>query len=220
MSAALDISEVSVRFGNYEALRDVNVCVEPGTMLAVTGASGAGKTTLLWTAAGLLSPETGTVSYGYTNISGRDAALEHGGVLIPQGNGLATVLTAHENVVVALLAGGYDAEQAIARADEMLSKLGIAQYSDQLVEELSGGQRQRVAIARGLAKQASVLCADEITSDLDSDNRDIAVDLVRQEADKGAAVVFATHDSKVAAVCDVELQLKDGRAQFVRDNRE
>jgi putative ABC transport system ATP-binding protein len=84
------------------------------------------------------------------------------------------------------------------------------------VEELSGGQQQRTAIARGIALRGSVLLADEVTSELDAQSRQRVIDLLRAEANRGSAVVFATHDPEAAATCDAELQLLDGCGEAVR----
>ncbi|MFD2083497.1 putative ABC transport system ATP-binding protein [Actinopolymorpha cephalotaxi] len=197
-------------------LQDVTVTVEPGRMLAVTGRSGAGKSTLLSTIAGLLRPAEGTISLDGEPLGDRDRAVAQGVVLVPQDNGLATFLTAGENVEVALLANGRGPADARRLTVECLAALGLAGQRDQLVEELSGGQQQRTAIARGLALRGDVLLADEVTSELDAVSRQTVMDLLRKEADRGAAVVFATHDPDAAAVCDAELHLVDGRAEIVR----
>lgn len=219
MSAALELAEITVRYGDQVALRKVDLVARPGRMVAVTGASGAGKTTLLWTAAGLVEAAQGTVTVGGKAVVDHDRATEAGVVLIPQGNGLASVLTARENLMVALLARGLAPQKAAERSLEALAWLGIDGQADQLAEELSGGQRQRVAIVRGLAMRAKVLLADEITSDLDSANRDLALELLRREADRGATVVLATHDAQAAAVCDTEIRLRDGFAEPVRHSK-
>ena len=137
-------------------------------------------------------------------------------MLIPQDNALASVLTAAENVIVPLLAAGVDAEQATLRSDEALESVGLGAAGTQLIEELSGGQQQRVAVARGLAQQGTVVLADEPTSELDAVNRARVVLLLRAEADRGAAVVLATHDPDAAAECDAELHLDAGEATWVR----
>jgi putative ABC transport system ATP-binding protein len=137
-------------------------------------------------------------------------------VLVPQDNGLAPILTAAENVQVALVANGVKPPEARRRTAESLEWLGLAEQSDQLVEELSGGQQQRTAVARGLALRGTVLLADEVTSELDAQNRQRVIDLLRAEADRGAAVVFATHDPEAAAACDGELHLRDGYGEFLR----
>jgi putative ABC transport system ATP-binding protein len=197
-------------------LRDVSVTVAPGQLMAVTGPSGAGKTTLLWTMAGLLRPFEGTVSVAGEPLISRDQAVARRVVLVPQDNGLAAILTAAENVQVALIANGMAPPDARRVTAQWLSKLGLGGHVDQLVDELSGGQQQRTAIARGLALRGEVLLADEVTSELDAANRQLVLELLRAEAERGAVVVFATHDPEAAAACDAELHLVDGRAELVR----
>lgn len=208
---------VTVAYGNdHPVLRDVSISAVPGRVLAITGPSGAGKTTLLWALAGLLKPAAGAVSVDGAVLRDRDHAVSERIVLIPQDNGLAPILTASENVTVALLAGGSTAADARRSTVDSLERLGLAGQADQLVEELSGGQQQRTAIARGLALGGDVLLADEVTSELDAQNRQRVLELLLAEARRGAAVVFATHDPEAAAGCDAELHLTDGYAQVVR----
>lgn len=211
------VDRVTVGYGTGEpVLRGVSVAVEPGRMLAVTGPSGAGKTTLLSTMAGLLSPERGIVTVGGVPVLDRDHAVAQGVVLIPQENGLAAILTASENLQVALIGNGHTPVEARRATAESLGHLGLGAAADQLVEELSGGQQQRTAIARGLALRGEVLLADEVTSELDAGNREKVLELLRQEARRGAAVVLATHDPEAAVVCDAELHLVDGSAELLR----
>jgi putative ABC transport system ATP-binding protein len=213
----LTVHDVTLGYpGDPAVLRGVSVAVEPGQLLAVTGPSGAGKTTLLWAMAGLLRPQRGTVAVGGTPVRDHDQALAARIVLIPQDNGLAAILTAQENVQVALVAQGTGPGEARRATAESLQRLGLAGQADQLVEELSGGQQQRAAVARGLALRGDVLLADEVTSELDAGNRERVLDLLRAEARRGAAVVFATHDPDAAAACDAELHLTDGVAMIVR----
>ena len=185
-------------------------------MVAVTGPSGAGKTTLLWTLAGLVRPAQGKVEIDGAVPQDRDETSAAGVVLIPQDNALASVLTASENVIVPLLAAGVPPAEAAQRAEEALESVGLGTAGSQLIEELSGGQQQRVAVARGLAQRGSAVLADEPTSELDAVNRARVVLLLRAEADRGAAVVLATHDPDAAAECDAELHLDAGEATWVR----
>jgi putative ABC transport system ATP-binding protein len=208
--------DVHVAYDGHEVLAGVDLHAAPGRMVAVTGPSGAGKTTLLWALAGLVRPDRGSVEVDGAVPHDRDETSAAGVVLIPQDNALASVLTASENVVVPLLAAGVDAEEAARRSAEALESLGLGGAGNQLIEELSGGQQQRVAVARGLAQHGTVVLADEPTSELDAVNRARVVLLLRAEAERGAAVVLATHDPDAAAECDAELHLDAGEATWVR----
>jgi putative ABC transport system ATP-binding protein len=217
MTQMLRLDSVTVAYGRGRpVLRDVTLTAVPGQLLAVTGPSGAGKTTLLWALAGLLRPNAGLVTVDGVPIRHRDHAVAAGIVLIPQDNGLAPVLTAEENVQVALIAVGAPPAEARRRTGASLALLGLSGQADQLVEELSGGQQQRAAVARGLAMRGDVVLADEVTSELDATSRERVVELLQQEAWRGAAVVFATHDPDVAAACDVEVRIGDGVVELVR----
>src|SRR5205823_2293995 len=156
----LTVDEVTLGYrGGPAVLRDVSVVVEPGQLLAVTGPSGAGKTTLLWAMAGLVRPQRGTVALGGAPLRDRSQAVAARVVLIPQDNGLAPILTAQENVQVALIAGGAGAQEARRTTADSLDRLGLGGQADQLVEELSGGQQQRTAVARGIAMRGNVVLA-------------------------------------------------------------
>lgn len=219
-AAPLTVEGLTVAYDGPPVLRDVSVVAHPGRMLAVTGPSGAGKTTLLSAMAALVRPAQGVVRHGDTVLRSRDQAVRLGVVIVPQDNGLAPILTASENIQVALVAGGTRSRvapsEARRRTAEALERVGLADQANQLVEELSGGQQQRTALARGLAMRGTVLLADEVTSELDAQNRQRVIDLLRAEAARGAVVVFATHDPEAAAACDAELHLSDGSATLVR----
>jgi len=172
---------------------------EQGRLVAVTGPSGAGQSTLLWVIAGAVRPTAGEVNVGEVRIDHRDRAIGEQVGLIPQGNGLATVLTARENISIPLLASGAGADDARRRTEGALAALGLDESGDHLVEELSGGQQQRVAVAHGVAVRSRVLLADEPTSELDHGNRERVLALLRAQADQGAVVIMATHDPEAAA---------------------
>jgi putative ABC transport system ATP-binding protein len=214
--AELRAHGLSVSYGGLLALRELDLVVRPGQLLAVTGPSGAGKSTLLWSLGGALAPTTGEVHLGSTRLASREQAAALGVAVVPQGNGLASSLTAVENVLVPLLASDIAVAEAHRRTTDALTLVGLEESGNHLIEELSGGQQQRVALARALAARADVLLADEPTSDLDAANRKRAMAALRAEADRGAVVVMATHDPEAAEQTDGELHLDEGAATWRR----
>lgn len=199
----------------YEAGRalvdGVDVVFRPGEVTALVGPSGSGKTTLLSLAGGLLRPTRGSATYLGEPMWQGDGDPRSDVAFVLQVYGLVPVLSALENVAVALQARGYAAAEADERAEAALARFSIADLGARQVEELSGGQLQRVACARALVVDAAVLLADEPTSELDGDNRDAVMAALRAEAERGAVVVVATHDPAVTDLCDRHYALDEGR---------
>jgi putative ABC transport system ATP-binding protein len=191
--------------GGRRIVDEVDVDVVPRRILAVTGPSGSGKSTLLAVLAGLVAADGGTIDPA---DPAERAALS--GVVF-QSYGLLPVLTAAENVELPLQLRGLDRDEVRELAEIALARAGLPDIPDRLAEELSGGQRQRVAVARALAVSPALLVADEPTAELDADTAALVLHALRAEANSGAAVVIATHDPEVAAVCDAQLHLVDGR---------
>jgi ABC-type lipoprotein export system ATPase subunit len=186
-------------------LADVSLEVRPGEVLGITGPSGSGKTSLLALLAQLEAPSRGEVQV--------DPPVQRRGVVL-QSYGLASSLTAAENVEVALqsgVAGRLNRDEIRSRAAAAVALVGLTDVADHLVEELSGGQQQRVAVARALAVEPTVLFADEVSAELDHDAKERVLELVFGLATRGATVVLATHDPEIAARCTRELRLIDGR---------
>ena len=196
-------------------LDDVSVSFPAGKVTALSGPSGSGKTTLLSIAGGLLQATSGTAE-----LDGSDGKLDMwtgGGdprpevAFILQVYGLVPILSARENVSIALRARGTTPADADEAAEAALARFGIADLGERQVEELSGGQMQRVACARGFVVGADVLLADEPTSELDEGNRGVVLGELREEAARGAIVVVATHDPAVVEACDLHIALDEGR---------
>jgi putative ABC transport system ATP-binding protein len=207
---ALEINDVSYVLSRT-LLDKVDLEFRAGEVTALSGPSGSGKTTLLSIAGGLIEPTSGTTSYdGRPMWQGTgDPRPEVAFVL--QVYGLIPILSARENVSVALRARGVKPAEADERAEAALARFHIADLGDRQVEELSGGQMQRVALARGLCVDAAVLLADEPTSELDEGNRGLVLAELRAEAERGAVVVVATHDPAVVESCDRHFIIDDGR---------
>ncbi|RZU12543.1 putative ABC transport system ATP-binding protein [Kribbella rubisoli] len=212
----INVSQVTVRYGELTAVSDVSFTVPPGFVLAVSGPSGAGKSSLLWAIAGAVPVAKGQVEIDGLVITDRPAAAAHGVVLIPQGNGLARVLTARENLSLPLLAERKPSDEVERTIEQALAGVGLEESGDHLVEELSGGEQQRAAVARGIAQQGRVILADESTSELDSTNRERVLDLLHEEARRGAAVVIATHDPNVADSADGHAVMDEGHLSWLR----
>ncbi|KQW53174.1 ABC transporter ATP-binding protein [Nocardioides sp. Root1257] len=212
----LIVRGVEVRYGDLVAVQPVDLMLQPGQLLAVTGPSGAGKSSLLWALGAALRPSAGTVQLAGDELTDREQAARAGVVIVPQGNGLASSLTAAENVLVPLLSAGVPADEAARRTADALTLVGLEESGNHLIEELSGGQQQRVALARAFGAQARLLLADEPTSDLDAANRERMVAALRGDAVRGAIVVMATHDPEAAEQADGELHLDEGVATWVR----
>jgi putative ABC transport system ATP-binding protein len=187
-------------------LDGVDVYVPEGGSLAVIGPSGSGKTSLLAILSGLAPPTAGEVYVGGERRTGTRAPWA-GVSMVLQGYGLVSLLTAAENIEVAVRAAGRPAPEAQAAAAAALDELGLGPHADQIVEELSGGQQQRVAVARALARQPRLLVADEPTAELDLAARTIVLDRMLGVTDRGGALVLATHDPEVAERCDKTLDL-------------
>ena len=193
-------------------LADVTLEAHAGRVLAVTGSSGSGKTTLLSVLGGLVRPDCGAASFAGQPVGTRTGEPRTGTAFVLQSYGLVPSLTAEENVAIALRTRKVKPGDDVRRAHAALARVGVADLAERLVTELSGGQLQRVAVARALAVEPDVLLADEPTSQLSHDDRDAMVELIHVvNRELGTTVVLVTHDPEVAAMCDEELHLVDGR---------
>ncbi len=207
----VEVTDVEVRFGSSVALHSVRLQLQSGELVAVVGPSGAGKTTLLEAISGVVAPARGQVRVGGRTIHTRPDSVAGGVALIPQDNALASMLTAQDNVLIPLLAAGRTGTEAAASATRALAAVGLTDWSSHLPQELSGGQQQRLAVARALALNPPVLLADEPTSELDHDNRELVLSRLAEHAAGGAAVLMTTHDPQVAQRASRRFLLTDGR---------
>jgi putative ABC transport system ATP-binding protein len=211
-------------YGTTPALQGVSLGVEPGEVVAVTGASGSGKSTLLHCLAGLVLPDAGRVSLDGAPLPTRADARTvlrrcTIGIVLQFGQ-LVPELTAVENVALPLLLERVDRHEAADRAIAWLERLDVRAVADARPRDMSGGQAQRVAIARALVSSPRVVLADEPTGALDTVSGERALGaLVTATRESGAALVLVTHDNRVAAVAEREVVLVDGRAHAVVGDR-
>lgn len=202
------------------ALDDVSLSVYPGEFIAVMGPSGSGKSTLLNLAGGLDSPDAGAVLVEGSPLAGKTtkalAELRRRSVgYVFQDFNLLPGLTAAENVAFPLELDGWARRAAFTAAQAALEECGIAELAGRRPEDMSGGQAQRVAIARALVGPRTLLLADEPTGALDSNTGSAILELLRDRADRGAAVVLVTHESRFAAWADHTVYLRDGKISGV-----
>jgi putative ABC transport system ATP-binding protein len=198
------------------ALRDVDLEIAPGEFLAIVGPSGSGKTTLL-NLVGLLDTATGgelsVLGKNVDELSRRERAEMrlHSLGFVFQSYNLVPVLTARENVEFVLELQGHGSERT-ARAEEILSELGLSEFADRRPKELSGGQQQRVAVARAVASRPRLVLADEPTANLDGENAEMLLEMMhRLNVEHGITFVFSTHDPRVVAHANRVVTLVDGR---------
>jgi putative ABC transport system ATP-binding protein len=198
------------------ALKDVNLAVRPGELLAVRGRSGSGKTTLLNLLGGLDRPTSGHVVIEGLDVSAMSDAetveLRRRRIaFIFQTFGLIPILTAAENVEVPLRLVRTAAADREARVHELLELVGLAARACHRPFELSGGEQQRVAIARALANHPILLLGDEPTGQLDLETGRRIMQLLRAAVEReGVSAVVATHDPMMLDVADRVLELRDG----------
>jgi putative ABC transport system ATP-binding protein len=198
------------------ALQGVSLSVESGEVVAVTGPSGSGKSTLLSCLAGLDEPDGGSVRIAGERLTRRpeaERARVRGrriGVLFQQFN-LVGHLSVDQNVALAQRLARRDAPAA-PRA-EVLERCGIAARANARPRQLSGGELARAGLAVALANEPDVVLADEPTGELDSTTAERVLELLRQRASDGAAVVIVTHNPEVAAAAGREIRLRDGRVE-------
>jgi putative ABC transport system ATP-binding protein len=197
------------------ALREVDLVVRPGELVAVMGPSGSGKSTLLTIAGGLDTPTSGEVLVEGEPLSrmsrGQVAGLRRRSLgYVFQDLNLLPTLTAVENVMLPLELDGERTSAARTAARASLEQVGVDELADRFPDEMSGGQQQRVAIARALVGDRRLVLADEPTGALDSETGEAVLRVLRARVDGGAAGLLVTHEARHAAWADRVVFLRDG----------
>lgn len=198
-------------------LDKLDLDVPVGRSLAIVGSSGSGKSTLLYTLGGLERPSGGQVLYEGQDIFDRSeealAAWRNRAVgFVFQFHHLLSDFSALENAAMPARLAGFSPEEALAQAQPLLERVGLADRLQHKPGELSGGEQQRVALARALVMNPKLLLADEPTGNLDAKSAGGVNSLILElVAEKKLAAVIVTHNSQLAAMVDQSLELKEGR---------
>jgi putative ABC transport system ATP-binding protein len=219
MTSALELRHVSKVYGSgpteVHALREINLSVERGELVAVMGPSGSGKSTLLTIAGSLEAATSGQVLVDGADLAtvsrSNQARMRRRSIgYVFQDFNLLPGLTAVENVTLPLELDGVPSKAARATGLEAMEELGVADRADRYADELSGGERQRVAIARAIVGERGLLLADEPTGALDSMNGEAVMRLLRAATQRGVAGVVVTHEAQLASWADRVVFLRDG----------
>lgn len=220
---AVDISKKyprKLKEANYfYAVNPVSLNLEPGKVIEIMGRSGSGKSTLLHMMAGLLLPSEGKVFLDDRDLyamSDRELSRQRNRYfgVIPQGQTGLYSLTVLENVLLPCTL--YDGQAGSCDKDdrdyalELLERLDIGHLARAYPGELSGGELKRLAIARALTGKPSIILADEPTGDLDDENTAVVFRLLREAADKGAAVLVVTHETQAVEYADMVFRMNGG----------
>ena len=219
MMSILTVKEVSYiyrsKYQTVEAVSSVSCTFEMGSMYAIVGHSGSGKSTLLSLLAGLDLPTKGEIYLEDKPMStlDRDQYRKETASVVYQSFNLFPLLTALENVAYPMELRGISAKEASEKAKELILSVGLEErIFKQLPLMMSGGEQQRIAVARALATGGKILLADEPTGNLDTENGEIVVEILKSLAHaRGYAVIIITHDRGIADQADVVYTMKDGK---------
>ena len=220
MTLALQVSDLTKVYGTghtaVNAVTDASLEVSTNEFIALVGPSGSGKTTLLSMVGGLLTPTSGSVIVGNTDIgelTSRDRTKFRSNSVgfVFQAFNLVPFLTARENLTMMASISGVDRGVIEDRATELLEELGLDDREKNLPEELSWGERQRVAIGRALVTDPDLILVDEPTASLDSERGAQVVEMLANEIrTRGKAAIMVTHDLRMVEFTDRSMNISDG----------
>ena len=215
----IKLSQISKKFlGNKKditVLKNINLKINKGELVSLTGPSGSGKSTLLHIIALLDQPTTGEVFFRNKNFSKsseieKDAIRRKGISIIYQYHNLLSDFTALENVMMPLLNIGFSWKESSNKAQKTLSLVNLSKRFDHFPSELSGGEQQRVAVARAIITEPDLILADEPTGSLDRKTANEIFSLFLKLRSKKRAIIYATHNRDLSNKADYKLSILDG----------
>ena len=215
----IKLSKISKKYigasKNIIVLKNINLKINRGELVSLTGPSGSGKSTLLHIIALLDQPTSGEVffkrkSFSKSSDREKDLVRRSGISIIYQQNNLLSDFTALENVVIPLVNNGYSWVESIKKATKTLSLVNLSKRINHFPNELSGGEQQRVAVARALITEPDLILADEPTGSLDRKNANEIFLLISKLKSKNRAILYATHNRELSNRADYKLNILDG----------
>jgi len=216
----IKLSKISKKFiegsKGITVLKNINLKINKGELVSLTGPSGSGKSTLLHIMALLDQPTTGEIyfksrNFSKSNDTEKDLVRGKGISIIYQQNNLLSDFTALENVTIPLINNGYEWNEATRKATKILSLVNLSKRLDHFPSELSGGEQQRVAVARALITEPDLILADEPTGSLDRKTANEIFSLFRELKSKNRAILYATHNRELSNRADYKLNIIDGK---------
>ena len=221
----IKLSKISKKFiganKNVSVLKNINLKINSGDLVSLTGPSGSGKSTLLHLIALLDKPTSGEVFFRSKSFSKstqveKDLVRKKGISIIYQQNNLLSDFTAQENVAIPLVNNGYNWEEANKKAIKILFSVNLSKRLNHFPSELSGGEQQRVAVARALITEPDLILADEPTGSLDRKTANEIFSIFLKLKSKNRAILYATHNRDLSNKADYKLNILDGN--IVRKN--
>ena len=215
----IKLTKISKKFfrsnNNISVLKNINLKINKGELVSLTGPSGSGKSTLLHIIALLDQPTSGEVffnrkSFSKSNDREKDLVRKKGISIIYQQNNLLSDFSALENVAIPLINNGYQWREAIKKATKVLSLVNLSKRLNHFPSELSGGEQQRVAVARAIISEPDLILADEPTGSLDRKTANEIFSLFVKLKSKNRAILYATHNRELSNRADYKLKILDG----------
>ena len=215
----IKLSKITKKFSgpnkDIVVLKNINLKINSGELVSITGPSGSGKSTLLHLIALLDQPTSGEVffkkkSFSKSTDREKDLVRRRGISIIYQQNNLLSDFTALENVTIPLVTNGYKWKDATKKASKILSLVNLSKRLNHFPSELSGGEQQRVAVARALITEPDLILADEPTGSLDRKTANEIFSLFSKLKSKNRAILYATHNRELSNRADYKLNILDG----------
>ena len=218
-SEIIKLLKISKKFtktsSDISVFKNINISINKGELVALTGPSGSGKSTLLHIIALLDQPTSGEVYFNKKNFSKsndkeKDLIRQKGISIIYQQNNLLSDFTALENVAMPLVNNNYSWQESIKQATKLLTSVNLSNRLNHFPSELSGGEQQRVAVARALITEPSLILADEPTGSLDTKTANEVFSLFIKLKSKKRAILYATHNRELSNKADYKLNILNG----------